>query len=158
MVPVTNSEADHTLFCGNCGSPYLGKTTVAARAALSIHTSVCCRFRVFAHCMATSVSDFLYWKCAQLLLHAVAHGDCAEHRKRICIESYLTADQTRCRVQYTAILQSILLYYNTAFDFSSDVYQRAKLFRLVIGWLVFCPDMTSVVDSTLIINWFRQFY
>ena len=101
--------------------------------ATSVSTSVCSRFRVFAQWYGYQCFRLLSLKCAQLLLHAGVHGDCAEHRKRIFIESYRTGDQTRARVEYTAILQSILLYYNTGFDFLSDVYQRAKLFRLVIG-------------------------
>ena len=50
------------------------------------------------------------------------------------LQSILLCYRVYCyTTEYTAMLQSMLLYYNTAFDFSSDVYQRAKLFRLVIG-------------------------
>ena len=58
------------ILCGKYGSPHLGKTTAAARAALPIPISVCSIGGCPNSGVAASVWDFL--TCAQLLMHTEA--------------------------------------------------------------------------------------
>ena len=75
--------------CGKFGSPYLGKVTAAARAALPIPYSACGIFvwsiqRYGCQCLG-------YLTCAQMLLHAIAHEGCTDTVR----ESTLKVDSGR---------------------------------------------------------------
>ena len=72
---------------GKFGSPYSGKgTAAAARAALPIPVGVCSIFVFSNNGMAASVWDFL--TCAQLLMHAIAHGVCTDTVRESALEVY----------------------------------------------------------------------
>ena len=64
--------------CGKSGPPYLGKATVAARAALLIPSNTCSisvYFCVSKQWWGCQCLGFL--TCAQMLMHAIAHRGCA---------------------------------------------------------------------------------
>ena len=67
--------------CGKWGSPYLGKTTAAARAALP-HAYQCVQyFPVSKQWYACQCLGSL--TCAQMLMHALARGGCTD-TVRVC--------------------------------------------------------------------------
>ena len=94
------------IFCGKFGSPYLGKATAAARAALPISTSVCSVFRVSKQWNGCQCLGFL--TCAQMLMQAIALGGLYGHRKRVCTGKLtLSGRKIPCRAPGTRTRVSI---------------------------------------------------